>query len=558
VSINITAQVIDTATGYSGTLTDTDTINQTMVLDIIPVTDNADITSDTSRGDEDSYITLDGLNVDFIDKDGSETMSIEISGVPTNAVLVIDNGGGNYTVLPNNGVDGGSFNGEPTYKWSITESQLANLAIRPPLDFSGDIPMSVSVIGYEKGTTDYVTTEGDFVLEVLPIADPSEITTIPGDYTGVEGQVTVIELAGSSTETFSNETLILSVKIETTSDDTAFLGLDRIRVGSVEGEFVIIGGYAVATLEINASEMHSFELLTGPYAFGHLDLEVGIITKDSAIVGGVLETDLLDNPTLFNITVDLSPEVDAPDLTLNADSIFAVVNSNAPLGLDLDLINPATAEVAYVEISGVPAGISISNASQSNGIWTIQQSNLDTAMLTGLNSEQIFDLTVVPVAELSGDTSEGAAQTLSINVITDTNIITANNDNNIIVAGPGDDQITGGLGNDQFVFNSADQGGPANDNITDFSVGSDSINLTDLLRGVNASTGGELDYVIDLSENAGATTIAIKVDGNNILQNIVLDNTSMDDLYGSDVSGVSEADMLTKLIDDQILITGQV
>lgn len=567
VSINIEAQIVDTAEGYSGTLTDTGTVTHTLTLDIIPVTDTIDITSDTSRGDEDTYINLSGLGVSFIDADGSETISIKISGVPTGAVLVIDNGGGSYTVLPNNGVDGGSFNGQPTYKWSVDESQLANLVIRPPLDFSGDIPMKVSVIGYETETNDYVTTEGDFILEVLPIADPSEITSIPKDYTGVEGQVTVIELVGGSTETNSNETLILSVRIEATSDSSAFLDLDRIRVGGVEGTFVIVGGYAIATIEINASEMHSFELLTGPYAFGHMDITVGLMTKDSAIVGGVLETDIEDSATLLNISLDLAPQVDIPNLTLSADSIFAVVSSEAPLGLDLALINPAGNEFGFVEISGVPAGVSISNATESGGIWTIMEADLDNAMLTGLTSEQVFDLAIVPVGELQGDSASGAAQTLTVNVIADNNMISANNDNNIIVAGAGDDfitsgggddQITGGAGNDQFIFNSADQGSPANDNITDFSVGSDSINLTDLLSSVSASTGAELDTLIDLSESAGATTITIKVDGSNIVQNIILDNTSMDDLYGSDASGVSEADMLTKLLDDQILITGQV
>jgi len=558
VSIKVEVAIIDTANGYSGTLTDTGNATHTITLDITPVTDSANITSNTSRGDEDTYIALTGLDVQFIDNDGSETMSIEIAGVPTGAVLVVDNGFGSYTVLPNNGVDGGTFDGQPTYKWSVDESQFANLAIRPPLDFSGDIPMSIKVIGYEKGTTDYVTTEGDFVLEVLPIADPSEITTIPGDYIGVEGQVTVIDLAGRSTETFSDETLLLSVKIEATSDASAFLALDRIRVGSVEGVFVITGPYAIATLEVNASEMDSFELLTGPYAFGHMDLEVGIITKDSAIVGGVLETDFEDNPTLFNISVDLTPEVDVPDLTLNADSIFAVVGSEAPLGVELALINPATGETGYVEISGVPAGVTISNATESSGIWTIQQSDLGTAKLEGLDSEQVFDLTIVPGGELAGDSITGTGQTLTVNIITDTNVIDANNDNNIIVAGAGDDLITGGAGNDQFVFNSADQASPANDTITDFTVGSDSLNLTDLFSSVNASTGGELDVLIDLLENSGDTTVAVKVDGSNIVQNIVLNSTTVDDLYGSDASGISESDILTKLLDDQTLITGQV
>ncbi|PKF61252.1 hypothetical protein CW745_11510 [Psychromonas sp. psych-6C06] len=548
INIGYTAQVVDTATGYSGAMTDTGSVSGSFSIEVLPVTDAVNISANSSRGDEDTFIDLTGLAVSFIDDDGSETMSIEISGVPTGAVLVWNGG----TILPNNGIDGGSFNGQATYKWSITANQFATLAMKPPLDFSGDIPMKVTVIGYEKGTSDYVTTEGYFVLEVLPIGDVAQVFSVPEALTGSEGQITHFNMRGESSETNSNETLRLGVRIQ---DEEHIVGLDRIRVDGQEATFVLIGNMYVATLEVNASEFDGFELLSGPDTFGLLDLEIGLSTIDRAIVGGVEEVDIGPEVT-FDSTLDLAPVVDIPDLTLNADSIFAVLGSNAPLALELSLVNPALTEKGHVEITGVPAGVSISHATEDGGVWTIAQADLANAMLTALNSVQNFDLTIVPVGELAGDKASGVGQTLAVNVLADSTTNVGNNDNNVIVSGAGDNEMSGGNGDDQFAFNDNGQSSPVTDRISDFTVGSDSLNLTDLLKQVSASSGAQLDAVMDLTESGTDTTLAVKLDGSNVVQNIVLENTSINDLYGG-ASGFDETAILTKLLDDQTLITGQ-
>ncbi|WP_166738767.1 T1SS-143 repeat domain-containing protein [Psychromonas algarum] len=551
VDINFSAEIVDTANGYDSDLTASETVEGSFTVDITPVTDKVNITSEDSVGDEDTYISISGLNVEFIDSDGSETMSIELTGIPAGSVLVYGEPG-NYVLLPNNGVDGGSFNGQPTYKWSIDESQLATLSIRPPLDFSGDIPLSVSVISHEIGTTDYVTTEGNFILEVNPVGDKAVFTSVPEAMTGVEGQVTHFDLQGMSTETESNETLILTVKIADGSDSTTMHDLDRIRVGNAEAQFTFVGGYWVATLEIDSNELNGFDLLTGPDAFGHFEIEIGLASKDSAIVGGKLVEDIGETSTVTT-TLDLTAVVDAPILTLDSTSITTEIGEETPLPIELVLINPdSPSEYGYVEITGLPDGATISNATESDGVWTVLQDDLDNAMIEGLSTEGDFTLVISPYATLDGDTVSSNSQTIDVTVLPDSSSVSRSVENNSF------DEFFATSEDDVFVFNSEDQGSagsPAIDVINGFEVGADSIDLSDLY---SARADGDINALIGLDESSGNTILEIKSAGTEVTQQIIIENTSIDDLYGADASAVSDADILSKLLADTTLITGSV
>jgi Ca2+-binding RTX toxin-like protein len=132
----------------------------------------------------------------------------------------------------------------------------------------------------------------------------------------------------------------------------------------------------------------------------------------------------------------------------------------------------------------------------------------------------------------------------------------------VLVGGTGDDTLTGGAGEDTFRWDDGDQGTEgvvASDIITDFEVGIDKIDLDGLLGTNDASTGILADDFIDLSEDAnGNTVISIHTGGAGapVDQEIILDGVSLDQLYGGNTAGVSEADILQKLIDDQILQGG--
>ena len=86
-------------------------------------------------------------------------------------------------------------------------------------------------------------------------------------------------------------------------------------------------------------------------------------------------------------------------------------------------------------------------------------------------------------------------------------------------------------------------------------VENDRLDLSDLLAGTPASNGAELDAVIDIQDNGTNVVFTISPDGQSVSQIVTLDNTSEAELFSGDISGLTEAEMLQQLLDNQVLIT---
>ncbi|AQS38244.1 putative calcium-binding protein [Shewanella psychrophila] len=103
----------------------------------------------------------------------------------------------------------------------------------------------------------------------------------------------------------------------------------------------------------------------------------------------------------------------------------------------------------------------------------------------------------------------------------------------ILIGGLGDDTLTGGtatndIGADTFVWSAGSTG---TDHITDFNLGEDKLDLSDLLQGENT---GNLGEYLHFTVNNGTTTI--EVDANhdgNVGQLIVLDGVDLSNAYGA-------------------------
>ena len=125
-------------------------------------------------------------------------------------------------------------------------------------------------------------------------------------------------------------------------------------------------------------------------------------------------------------------------------------------------------------------------------------------------------------------TKEG---TLTANTLIGTNnddVINGLAGNDSITGGAGDDILIGGTGVDTFIWQADDSG---NDHISDFTVGEDVIDISDILQ---ISNGDNLNDFLDFESDGTDTTISIFADGGNtITQTIVLDNV---DLGSNDVT----------------------
>ncbi|WP_411991313.1 hypothetical protein [Agarivorans sp. DSG3-1] len=553
-TIDVSANITDQADG----LVDNQTKTTSVVLDVQPVTDFVLLDALNSSGNEDSYIKIEGLLANAVDQDGSETFSLSIRGVPEGAVLSYFDGS-NYQLLENDGADGGSFNGNPTQAWGVDISQLSEVYLSPPLDFSGDIPLVFEAISVETGTNDFKASTQDFIVGVMPIGDDSQFFDVPDNITGLENDAISIPVNISSFESNSNEQILVGVQINNNSDPSALIGLDRISINGQEARFVNNGSGYIASLLISASSVSSIELYAGD-AFGQLDVSLYSETKDSAFVLGTQQSDFGDLAT-ENLTINISPLPDPPVVNLQFSHIIAEQSGDIPLGLSMELTNPAANEVGKLTLSGIPDGLEISGQTAVNGELVFNTNEVaDLAITGGHNLATDFTLTIDSFAKIDSDKAEGISQELDISLVAvGDSALEGGIQQDLIIGGSGNDLLTGGLNNDVFAFRSEDQGtivDPSVDTITDFNAAenADAIDLSSILNGLGITNGTSAEAYIELSELSGSALMTIKPDASNVTQSIHLSGVSLDDLYKGDASVADQSDLLQKMIDDQNLI----
>ncbi|TFH92424.1 T1SS-143 repeat domain-containing protein [Vibrio ouci] len=535
ISMTFTANITDAADCVSET--DTQDKSTTVVINVEPVADMADLVTSDVLGNEDEYIYLGSMTASLVDQDGSESMSLSLKGVPEGAVVVYKVGD-SYVLAPNNGADGGSFNGKSTYEWQLDSSRLGDVYILPPRDFSGDIPLSLEAITQELENGDFNFTQSDFIVGVLPVGDRVELVDLPETMSGEENDGLQITLDASSFETFSDEYLIISLTINNTSDPSALTGLDQIRIGLQSGLFIMnIDGSATATVLVKVSEVDKITFFPGD-AFGDMDVTITAATYDENTVLGNLESDIGD-PVSEDLVITITPEPDEPILTTEYESIIAEADGDIPLGLSMSLINPADNESGFVTISGLPSGLVLSAGTLSDGKYTVSIDELESlSIVDGYNGAVDFQLTIEPTATIGSAEAAGIAQVIDVSLLDVT-----------------DNTYQGSNGvNDLFVISNSS----GSDTITsfDYSPNSDAIDISAIVDTVTDGelTDVQLDALIDMNDDSGSVTIQLKPDGATTQQEIVLDGVTLDDLYGADSSAATEADILQKMIDDQNLI----
>ncbi|MEE2729422.1 MAG: hypothetical protein VYA55_01315 [Pseudomonadota bacterium] len=560
-TLQLELNVQDQTTGITlGNLNDTvtATISKTVSFDVIADTD---ITGDIfgrndQEGDEDSDILLEGLTVLDFDSDGSETLSLQLLGVPQGAVLYWNNGG-TLVQLINNGADGSGGNA-----WSFSPDQLDNLVLRPPRDFSGEFVLTLQTTSMELSTQEVVINSRDFLVEVYPVADGAEFYSTPQDVNGQEGSIITIGVYARTTEAVNpDEVVVVNVVVKDTSDTTALQGVAGIRTpdGRV-GLFQNTGSGFVASVTTTLTQLASLELFAGANAFGTLDIDIQVGSRDSAVLGGNTEyaTTAPADMATQSISIDIAPLPDAPLLTLDYDYITAATGT-VPLNLNLTLQNPAPGETSDLVISGLPDGVNLNAGSRSGTDWIVNAADVDGLNITNPQAGASYQLSFEPRSTLNGTTVSGGVQAITIDMAAslsgDNTFSASAGETSLLIGGDGNDTLNANTGEDTFLFRMADLGSsgtPALDQITAFDVSQDHLNLSDIAAGM--STGIQLDTIIDLSESAGSTTLAIDL-GSGVVQNIELQNVTRDDLYGG--SGWSnDADILQRMLQEQILITG--
>ncbi|MEL0107312.1 MAG: FecR domain-containing protein, partial [Rhodospirillaceae bacterium] len=166
--------------------------------------------------DQEGGITLD-LRADLEDTDGSETLSVTISGLPQDAIITI----GTNEYIPT-GPAGGPFSVTIT-----NASDLANLEqakLTPPQDFSGELNLTFSATATESNGGETALTSANFTVDISRVAD--DPTVGANNVTGVEDTAISLDVTAATTDLDGSEEL--SVTIFNVPDGAEFsLGSDN-------------------------------------------------------------------------------------------------------------------------------------------------------------------------------------------------------------------------------------------------------------------------------------------------------------------------------------------
>lgn len=180
------------------------------------------------------------------------------------------------------------------------------------------------------------------------------------------------------------------------------------------------------------------------------------------------------------------------------------------------------------------------------------------------NTTDATDTFTYSITDSDGDISN---TTLTFNIADEVivgdggdNTLTGGTGNDILAGAAGSDILTGGGGNDLFIWHNGDEAtvaAPHNDTVADFTVGEDTLDLSDLLQGESYTlvggefTDGNLLNYLDIAQNGNDTVITIKPDGgSDATQIITLQNTAIP-------LGGSQAEMLGSLLADGSLVVDQ-
>ena len=223
---------------FSGTVTFTYKANDgaldsnvaTVTITVNAVADAPTLTVAAASGDEDTAIPL-SISSALTDTDGSEALSITISGVPTGAAL-----------------SAGTDNGDGS--WTLTSAQLAGLTITPPANSDADFSLTVTATSTDGGDTE--STVDTILVTVNAVADAPVAANDVASATEKGGTNNGSGGGNATGNALGNDTDV----------DTPHAGLfvSAVRTGGIEGAgtagtvgVALIGAYGSLTLNADGS-----------------------------------------------------------------------------------------------------------------------------------------------------------------------------------------------------------------------------------------------------------------------------------------------------------------
>ncbi|PWC59540.1 calcium-binding protein, partial [Azospirillum sp. TSH7] len=365
-----------TATSRDGTAAPAST-SMPLVVTVTPVTDTPTLTVSAASGNEDTAIPL-TISPALTDLDGSETLSITISGVPGGATLST-----------------GIHNSDGT--WTLTPAQLAGLTITPPQNSDVDFTLTVTATAKD-GTADPVSVTQTLAVAVAPVSDTPTLTvqTAAGD----EDTAIALTINPALTDTDGSETLSITIS-----------GIpDGAVLTNAAGEALTISG---GSITLTPAQLAGLAITPPENSDEDFTLTVTATSKDG---------DAATASTSAPLLVTVNPVSDTPTLTVTAAQ--GNEDTAIPLAISPALTDTDGSEALTISIAGVPAGAMLSAGTHNaDGTWTLTPAQLAGLTITPLaNSDADFTLTVTAIANdgVAAEATKSETLRVTVDPVTDT------------------------------------------------------------------------------------------------------------------------------------------
>ena len=485
---------------YSGADSFTYTVNDgnggtaaaTVNLTVTPVADAPTLTVDPVTGDAGTAIPL-TIDPALVDTDGSESLTLQISGIPAGATL--SDGTNAFTATPGNTTA------------DVSTWTLASLTVTPPGSSAPAFTLTVAATSTEAGNGDAATTTADLVVTVLTslftdnadVVDFASVTAgtyIAGSqYDALDGNDVVLLPADAAAAASAGYDASNAFSGGAGNDVITGGGLDdRIRGGL--GNDTLAGGAGTDTLDYSAASGGvSANMATGAVSgadgkdtFSGFEVFVGSAFADTVTGASTGVFDLgagADRLTLVDGTTDvvvsstetITGGTGADTVTLGAGQASGSINLGA--GMDTLLLsssgnNKLTVSNTESITGGSQNDIITLGAAQASGaidlsagVDSLKLSSAGDNTLTVANTETVTgggknDAITLGTAQSSG--------TINLGTGTDTLLLSSDGDNKLTVSNA--ETITGGSWNDSIKLGAALSGG-----VIDLDAGTDSLTL---------------------------------------------------------------------------------
>ena len=325
-------------------------------------------------GGEDQAIALD-LSANLTDIDGSETLSIILSGLPDGAVL-------------NQGFNNGDGS------WTLKPSELAGLKVTPPRNISGGMDLTLTATSMERANKSTATVSSTFHVEVTPSADAPTVRTT--NAAGKEDTLIALNLSAALVDTDGSETLSVVL---------SGLPTGAVLVDASGRVLTPVGG----AVSLTAAQLNGLMLQPPLNSGDDFNLTLTATATEQATATSPATSAITSH--LFRVSID--PVADAP--TVAWAPLTGTEDRDVPLNLSVALGDLDGSErLGLVTVTGVPPGATLSKGKQNvDGSWTLAPDQLDGLKLsppTDSDDDIVLTITAVSIE------SNGASATTVVTV----------------------------------------------------------------------------------------------------------------------------------------------